>query len=180
LPPGTFTTVWGDDARYVEYWKHFPNKFLYLSGDYAIQDKDGYFWMLGRSDEVINIAGHRLGTREVEEVISSHPHVAEASAIGVADELKGEAIASFVVLKNEFKASKEEEDSIKRLVREKIGAIALPREVRFVRALPKTRSGKVMRRVLKALTEGKQLGDLSTIEDGTSVDEIKSAIENMG
>ncbi len=180
LPPGTLSTIWEDDERYIEsYWRRFKNTLLYNSGDYAIEDSDGYFWMLGRSDEVINIAGHRLGTREVEEAVSSHPHVVEASAIGVADELKGQAIAVFVVLKPGFKASDEETKSIKQVVREKIGAIATPRDVSFVKGLPKTRSGKVMRRVLKALTEGKQLGDLSTIEDGASVDEIRSAIEQM-
>lgn len=179
LPPGTLSTIWQDDPRYIEYWKQFTGKFLYNSGDYAIEDKDGYFFMLGRSDEVINIAGHRLGTREVEEVVSSHPHVAEASAIGVKDELKGEAIAVFVVLKNEFGPSAIEENNVKQIVRDKIGAIAIPREVRFVKALPKTRSGKVMRRVLKALVEGRQLGDLSTIEDGASIDDIRRAIDQM-
>lgn len=180
LPPGNLTTIWGEDDRYVEsYWRKFPGRFLYATGDYAIEDEDGYFWMLGRADEVINIAGHRLGTREVEDIISSHPDVAEVSAIGVADEIKGEAIAAFVVLKHGVKPEDEKKGEMKKLVRDRIGPIAVPRDVRFVHALPKTRSGKVMRRVLKALTEGKALGDMSTIEDGASVDEIQRSIAQM-
>lgn len=180
LPPGNLLTIWGEDQRYVEsYWQKFPGKLLYMTGDYAICDTDGYYWVLGRADEVINIAGHRLGTREVEEVISGHPQVAEASAIGVDDELKGQAIASFVVLKQDATPGEAMEKEIKLRVREKIGPIAVPRDVKFVKSLPKTRSGKVMRRVLKALCEGKDLGNLSTIEDGASVDEIKNALDNM-
>ncbi len=181
LPAGTFLGIWGDDERYLQtYWRHFKDKLLFYTGDYAIEDADGYFWVLGRADEVINIAGHRLGTREVEEVISGHPAVAEASAIGVADELKGQAVVGFVVLKHGAEPTAETRKSIINLVREKIGAIAAPRDVQFVRTLPKTRSGKVMRRVLKGLVEGAKLGDLTTIEDGASVDEIKKAVDTMG
>lgn len=180
LPPGNLSTIWGGDDKYIEaYWKKFPGKLLYATGDYAIEDKDGYFWMLGRADEVINIAGHRLGTREVEEVISSHGDVAEASAIGVDDELKGQAIAVFAVLKHGVDCSQGKDAEIKKLVRDRIGPIAVPRELKFVHALPKTRSGKVMRRVLKALCEGKSLGDMSTLEDGATVDEIQKAISKM-
>lgn len=183
LPPGTLSTIWGGDERYVEsYWSGpgSPVRQLYLTGDYAIEDEDGYFFVLGRADEVINVAGHRLGTREVEEIISGHPAVAEASAIGVKDEIKGETIAAFVVLKHGIDPGEDVEKGIKQLVRDKIGAVAVPSILRLVRALPKTRSGKVLRRVLKALCEEKSLGDLSTIEDGATVDEIKKAIDEMG
>jgi propionyl-CoA synthetase len=181
LPAGTFLTLWGDDARYEQtYWKHFQGKLLFYTGDFATRDDEGYFWVLGRADEVINIAGHRLGTREVEEVISGHPAVAEASAIGVADELKGQAIVSFVVLKHGQEPSEATRKSIIGLVREKIGAIAAPRDVQFVKLLPKTRSGKVMRRVLKGIVEGAKMGDLTTLEDGASVEEVKKAVEQLG
>lgn len=181
LPAGTFLGIWGDEQRYLDtYWRHFHDKLLFYTGDYAIRDKDGYFWVLGRADEVINVAGHRLGTREIEEVISGHPAVAEASAIGVNDELKGMAIVGFAVLKHGFEPSDETRKSIIRLVREKIGPVAAPRDVQFVKMLPKTRSGKVMRRVLKGICEGAKLGDLTTIEDGASVEEIRKAVETMG
>jgi propionyl-CoA synthetase len=180
LPPGTFLTLYGDDERYEQaYWKHYPDKLLFHTGDYAIKDQDGYFWVLGRADEVINVAGHRLGTREVEEVVSAHPSVAESSAIGVADALKGQAIAAFVVLKDGVPRNDETRTDILKAVRNKIGAFAMPRDLWFVKTLPKTRSGKVMRRVLKSLTEDTKLGDLSTIEDGVSVDEIKKALQGM-
>ncbi len=182
LPPGALQTLWGDDERYVEsYWKRFEThgKKLYFSGDYAIRDEDGYYWLLGRADEVINVAGHRMGTREVEEVISSHSSVAEASAIGIDDEIKGQAIAAFVVLKNDREESEELLADVIRLVREKIGPIATPKVLRVVPRLPKTRSGKVMRRVLRSLCEGTSIGDLSTIEDGASVEELKRAVAEL-
>jgi propionyl-CoA synthetase len=181
IPPGCLLTIWGDDAKFVEtYWKNYPGMLLYHSGDFAIEDKDGYFFMLGRADEVINVAGHRLGTREVEEVINSHPKVAEVSAIGVKDEIKGEAIAAFVVVKEGVVTDDALRKEILAVVRDKIGAVALPRDLEFVKMLPKTRSGKVMRRVLKAICEGAKLGDLSTIEDGASLDEIKRAVMGSG
>ncbi len=181
IPPGTLMTIWGDDERYKEsYWETYPGKMFYHTGDFAIMDKDGYLWMLGRADEVLNVAGHRLGTREVEEILSSHPKVAETSVIGVKDELKGEAISAFVVLKADVKPSPEIEKELIKLIRDKIGAIATPKEIRFISALPKTRSGKIMRRVIKAVAEGQKLGDLSTIEDGATVEEVKKALETMG
>jgi len=181
IPPGTLMTIWGEDERFVEtYWKQYPGKLLYHTGDYAIEDEDGYFFVLGRADEVINVAGHRLGTREVEEVISGHPAVAEASAIGVKDEIKGQAIVAFVVVKEGIEPGEELKKEIVNLVREKIGPVATPKELEFVKMLPKTRSGKVMRRVLKAICEGAKLGDLSTIEDGASLEEIKKAVEASG
>jgi propionate--CoA ligase len=183
LPPGTLQTIWGSDERYVEsYWSFFKRqgKDLYLCGDYAIKDEDGYFWLLGRADEVINVAGHRMGTREVEEVISAHPQVAEVSAIGIDDEVKGQVIAAFVVLKKDAQESEALKKEIIDLIRDRIGPIATPKILNVVPQLPKTRSGKVMRRVLRAICEEKELGDISTIEDGASVDEIKKALEEMG
>jgi propionyl-CoA synthetase len=176
LPPGNFLTVWGDDDRYLEYWNEFKGKVLYKTGDFAIEDEDGYYFVLGRADEVINVAGHRLGTREIEEVISSHASVVEASAIGFKDEIKGEAIAAMVVLKDGYDPTEDLKKEIIGIIRKKIGAIATPSKFEFVKMLPKTRSGKVMRRVLKAICEGEDVGDLTTIEDGASVEEIKKAM----
>ena len=136
--------------------------------------------MLGRADEVLNVAGHRLGTREVEEVLSSHPKVAETSVIGVADEIKGEGIFAFVVLKADVEPSDKIHDELVKLVRDKIGPVATPKELRFIKMLPKTRSGKIMRRVIKAMAEGRDLGDLSTIEDGATVEEIAKALKDAG
>ena len=179
LPPGCLMTVWGDDKRFLEsYFSHFPEQ-LYYSGDYAIEDKDGYYYVLGRADEVINVAGHRLGTREVEEAISGHPAVAEAAAVGVHDELKGQAIVAFVVLKNDAKLSEEQADrEIKKRVDEVVGPIARPREVHVVTSLPKTRSGKVIRRAIIAMAEGRDVGDLSTLEDEAGIENIRKAVSD--
>jgi propionyl-CoA synthetase len=182
LPPGTLMTLWGDDKRYLkDYWGYFVDKQLYLTGDYAIEDQDGYFWMLGRADEVLNVAGHRLGTREIEEVISSHPAVAEVSVIGVKDELKGEGILVIAVLKDHIALADEDAiaEEIRQLVRDRIGAIATPHAVHFVSTLPKTRSGKIMRRVIRAVYQGDTIGDLSTIEDGATIDMVRSAVETI-
>jgi len=180
LPPGNLMTIYGDDERYKNtYWETFPGKKLYNTGDYAIEDKDGYFWVLGRADEVIKIAGHRLGTREIEEAVSSHPSVAETSCIGVVDKIKGTVVIAFVVLKEGYEPSEDLKKEIIKTVRDKIGPIAAPKAVEVVKMLPKTRSGKIMRRILKGVYEGKKLGDLSTIEDGASIDEISAAIELM-
>jgi len=180
LPPGNLMTVYGDDERYkTTYWEVFPGEKLYNTGDYAIEDEDGYFWVLGRADEVIKIAGHRLGTREIEEAVSSHPAVAETSCIGVKDEIKGTVVIAFVVLKESYESSEALKKEIAQVVRDKIGPIAKPKAVETVKMLPKTRSGKIMRRILKGVYEGKKLGDLSTIEDGASIDEVSAAIELM-
>ncbi len=182
LPPGTLMTLWNDDQRYLkDYWGHFQGKQLYLTGDYAIEDQDGYFWMLGRADEVLNVAGHRLGTREIEEVISSHPAVAEVSVIGVKDELKGEGVLVIAVLKDHIAPAEKDTvaEEIRKLVRARIGAIATPHAIRFVNMLPKTRSGKIMRRVIRAVYQGDTIGDLSTIEDGATIDMVRDAIEAM-
>ncbi len=179
LPPGCLTTVWGDDQRFLDsYFGHFK-ELLYYTGDYAIQDKDGYFFVLGRADEVINIAGHRLGTREIEEAISGHPAVAEVAAVGVADELKGQAVVAFVVLKNDAKLTPQQaEVEIKKQVDDVVGAIARPREVHVVNALPKTRSGKVIRRAITAMAEGRDPGDLSTLEDSAAIEGIQTAVKH--
>jgi propionate--CoA ligase len=182
LSPGMLMTLWGDDTRYLNsYWRHFSNHQYYLTGDYAIEDEDGYFWMLGRADEVLNVSGHRLGTREIEEVVSAHPDVAEVSVIGVKDELRGEAVLIVSVLKAHVAPSDEDRvaEEMRQMVRDRIGAIASPRGVHFVSTLPKTRSGKIMRRVIRSVYEGDMIGDLSTIEDDATVDMVREAVEAM-
>jgi propionyl-CoA synthetase len=169
--------VWGNDERFVQsYFGHFPD-LLYYTGDYAIRDADDYYFVLGRADEVINVAGHRLGTREIEEAISAHPAVAEAAAVGVKDEIKGQAIVAIVVLKADNKLSPAEiEAAIKQQVDDQVGPIARPREVHIVSGLPKTRSGKVIRRAIAAMAEGRETGDLSTLEDETTIEGIQKAV----
>ncbi len=178
-PPGVMLTLYNDDDRYVQsYYKQYPG-FWYATGDYAIKDADGYFFVLGRADEVIKVAGHRLGTREIEEAIQNHPAVAEVCTIGIEDSLKGQIPVAMVVLKVGHTASPALKEEINQLVRKNVGAIAALHDLKFVSKLPKTRSGKIIRRVVKALFEGKTLGDLSTIEDGTSVDEMREAIAGL-
>ncbi len=182
LAPGMLKTIWGDDKRYLKsYWEHFKDKQLYLTGDYAIQDEDGYFWMLGRSDEVINVSGHRLGTREIEEVLSSHSAAAEVSVIGVKDEVRGEVPLVVAVLKQHIAPADEDKvaEEMKQMVRERIGAIATPNSIHFVMMLPKTRSGKIMRRVMRAVYQGDDIGDLSTIEEDATVDMVREAVDTM-
>jgi len=182
LPPGTLMTLWNDDERFIEsYWSHFRGKRLYMTGDYAIRDADGYYWMLGRADEVLNVSGHRLGTREIEEVVSAHPAVAEAGVIGVRHELKGEGVLVVAVLKQHVAPADEDAVAreIKQLVRERIGPIATPDAVHFVSMLPKTRSGKIMRRVIRAVYQGDNIGDLSTIEDDATVEMVREAIDTL-
>jgi propionate--CoA ligase len=182
LAPGMLLTIWGDDNRYLNsYWRHFKDKQVYMTGDYAIEDEDGYFWMLGRADEVLNVSGHRLGTREIEEVVSSHSAIAEASVIGVKDEVRGEAVLVVGVLKSHISPTEEDTiaEEIRQLVRSRIGAIASPHGVHFVNTLPKTRSGKIMRRVIRAVYQGDNIGDLSTIEDDATVDMVREAVEEM-
>ncbi|NJN15834.1 MAG: propionate--CoA ligase [Oscillochloris sp.] len=180
LPPGTLKTLWGDDSRYIQsYWSQFKDKLLYMSGDYAIEDADGYFWMLGRADEVLNVSGHRLGTREIEEVISAHQAVAEASVIGVRNNLKGEGVLVVAVLKQHIAPADQDaiREEIRMLVRNKIGAIATPDAIHFVGSLPKTRSGKIMRRVIRAVYQGDNIGDLSTLEDDATIDMVREAVD---
>ncbi len=162
--PGMLRGIWGDDERYREqYWSKVPGK--YLTGDNARCDNDGYYWIMGRIDDVINVSGHRLSTIEVESALVSHPHVAEAAAIGRPDEIKGQAIAVFVTIKD-VEPSEELRSELKQHVRKEIGALAQPDDIRFTNALPKTRSGKIMRRLLRDISEGKEkVGDTTTLED---------------
>jgi acetyl-CoA synthetase len=162
--PGMLRGIWGDDQRYAEqYWQKVPHN--YLAGDNARQDKDGYYWIMGRIDDVLNVAGHRLSTIEIESALVSHPRVAEAAAVGRPDELKGEAVAVFVTLKD-GEASDALRDELKKHVRKEIGALAQPDDVRFTNSLPKTRSGKIMRRLLRDIAAGKEtVGDTTTLED---------------
>lgn len=179
LPPGNLLTIYGDDERYSKtYWEVYPGR-VYNTGDYAIKDEDGYFWVLGRADEVIKIAGHRLGTREIEEAVASHDAVAETSCIGVEDPIKGTCVIAFIVIKQDIDPSDEMKKEIIKIVRDNVGPIAAPKAVEVVKMLPKTRSGKIMRRILKGVYESKDLGDLSTIEDGASIEEVSSAIKSM-
>ncbi len=176
--PGMLMTLYGDPQRYKEvYWSRFPG--VYYTGDYAIRDADGYFWLLGRADEVLKIAGHRIGTMELESALVSHPAVSEAAAVGKPHEVKGESISFFAILKQDYKSSDKLKQELKQHVRKVIGPVATPEEIYFVHSLPKTRSGKIMRRVLKAVLMDMPIGDLSTLEDEASVAEVKKAYEEF-
>jgi propionyl-CoA synthetase len=180
LPPGAMTTIWGDDERFVRtYFESIPGRQLYSTFDWGMVDRDGYWYILGRTDDVINVAGHRLGTREIEESISSHPKVAECAVVGVADPVKGQAAMAFVVLKEGLAASGADaalEGDMMRVVEDQLGAVARPARIRFVNALPKTRSGKVLRRAIVAVCEGRDPGDLPTIEDPNALEHIKESL----
>ncbi len=182
LPPGCLQTVWRDDARFVDtYWSSVPNKLVYSTFDWGIRDEDGYYFILGRTDDVINVAGHRLGTREIEEAIASHPNVAEVAVVGVADQLKGQVAMAFAVLKdasvlNDEQALLKLEGEVMKLVDGSLGAVARPARVRFVNVLPKTRSGKVLRRAVQAVCEGRDPGDLTTMEDPAALQQIKDLV----
>ncbi len=182
LPPGCLQTVWGDDARYVKtYWSSIHGRTMYSTFDWGVKDADGYFFILGRTDDVINVAGHRLGTREIEESISSHSNVAEVAVVGVADQLKGQVAVAFAVLKDPSKVASEadakaHEADIMRVVDEQLGAVARPARVRFVNTLPKTRSGKLLRRAIQAVCEGRDPGDLTTMDDPASLQQIKEQV----
>jgi propionyl-CoA synthetase len=182
LPPGCMSTVWGDDERFVQtYWKSVPNRMVYSTFDWGIRDNDGYFFILGRTDDVINVAGHRLGTREIEESISSHTNIAEVAVVGVADQLKGQVAIAFAVVKDPAKIATPElrrahEGDVMKTVDSQLGAVARPARVHFVTVLPKTRSGKLLRRSLQALAEGRDPGDLTTIEDPTALEQIRAAL----
>jgi acetyl-CoA synthetase len=171
--PGMLRGIWGDDARYREqYWSRVPGK--YLTGDNARIDGDGYYWIMGRIDDVINVSGHRLSTIEVESALVSHPLVAEAAAVGRPDDIKGQAIAVFVTIKSN--ASPENLSAeLKAHVRKEIGALAVPDDIRFTNSLPKTRSGKIMRRLLRDIAAGKEVisQDTSTLEDYTILAKLR-------
>jgi acetyl-CoA synthetase len=176
--PGMLRTIYGDDERYRStYWSRFPGR--YFAGDGAKLDDDGYWWILGRVDDVLNVAGHRIGTMEVESALVAHPAVAEAAVVGRAHELKGQALAAFVTLKDGNQASPELKDDLKAHVTEKIGAIARPDDIFFSADLPKTRSGKIMRRLLKDIAEGRALGDTTTLADPNVVSKLKEMYEGQ-
>ncbi|HEY8049539.1 MAG TPA: propionate--CoA ligase [Ramlibacter sp.] len=182
-PPGFMQTVWGDDERFVQtYWKTVPGKLVYSTFDWGIRDEDGYYYILGRTDDVINVAGHRLGTREIEESISSHPNIAEVAVVGVADSLKGQVAMAFAVARDaaalaDPAARLKLEGEVMRVVDEQLGAVARPSRVFFVNLLPKTRSGKLLRRAIQAVAEGREPGDLTTIEDPTALEQIKQLVK---
>ncbi|VVE41893.1 propionyl-CoA synthetase [Pandoraea iniqua] len=175
LPPGCMQTVWRDDDRYVKtYWRSIPGRTLYSTFDWGTRDEDGYFFILGRTDDVINVAGHRIGTRELEACIASHPSVAEVAVVGVADGVKGQVPLAFATLKDGDDG--ELSAKLKALVATELGAIARPSSVHFVAALPKTRSGKLLRRALQAVAEGRDPGDLSTLENPHAMVEVARAL----
>ena len=179
LPPGCMQTVWRDDERFVKtYWSSVPGKLIYSTFDWGIKDDDGYFFILGRTDDVINVAGHRLGTREIEESISAHPNVSEVAVVGVADQLKGQVAMAFAVAKDASSLTDAAvrlrlEGEIMKLVDRDLGAVARPARVLFVTALPKTRSGKLLRRAVQAVCEGRDPGDLTTMEDPAALQQIR-------
>ena len=192
LPPGAMQTVWRDDARFVNtYWKtvpgklvdgkHQPDRLVYSTFDWGIRDEDGYFFILGRTDDVINVAGHRLGTREIEESIAAHPNIAEVAVVGVADALKGQVAMAFAVVKDvshlmDETAQLKLEGEIMKLVDGDLGAVARPSRVRFVTVLPKTRSGKLLRRAIQSICEGRDPGDLTTMDDPAALQQIKDLL----
>ncbi|MCL4864834.1 MAG: AMP-binding protein, partial [Gemmatimonadales bacterium] len=175
--PGMLRTIYGDDQRYQEtYWSRFPGR--YFAGDGAKVDEDGYWWVLGRVDDVMNVAGHRIGSMEIESALVDHPSVAEAAVVGKHHELKGQAVAAFVTLREGHPASAELRDDLKEHVARKIGAIARPDDIFFSADLPKTRSGKIMRRLLKDIAEGRALGDTTTLADPAVVARLKAQYES--
>ncbi len=182
LPPGCMQTIWQDDARFVKtYWNSVPGKLVYSTFDWGVRDKNGYFFILGRTDDVINVAGHRLGTREIEESISSHPNISEVAVVGVADALKGQVAMAFAVLKDasvlvDEAARAKLEAEVMKVVDQTIGAVGRPARVRFVSVLPKTRSGKLLRRAIQAVCEGRDVGDLTTMEDPAALQQIRDQV----
>ena len=185
LPPGCLSTLWGQDERFVQtYFTSFNGKQVYSSFDWGLRDSDGYYFILGRTDDVINVAGHRLGTREIEEAVSAHPNIAEVAVVGVQDKLKGQVPLAFAVLKDGSQGSTDEaaqasEREVFEVVDKQLGAIGRPSRVFFVTLLPKTRSGKVLRRSIQALAEGRDPGDLTTLDDPAGIDQIKSVLAHL-
>ncbi|MGQ0638781.1 MAG: acetate--CoA ligase [Nitrososphaerota archaeon] len=176
--PGMLLTLWGDDEKYKSvYWSKYKN--TYYPGDYAIKDKDGYFWLLGRADDVLKIAGHRLGTAELESGFVSHKSVAEAAVCGIPHDVKGEAIIAFLVLKEGVTPNENLKNEIINHIRTAVGPIATPDQLYFVSKLPKTRSGKIMRRLLKSIAKGGEIGDVSTLENEAAVSEVQAAFEEL-
>ena len=183
LPPGCMQTVWRDDERFVNtYWNTIPGKQVYSTFDWGIRDADGYYFILGRTDDVINVAGHRLGTREIEESVAAHPAIAEVAVVGVADTLKGQVALAFAVVKDaaaieEPAARLKLEGEVMKQVDSQLGAVARPSRVIFVSVLPKTRSGKVLRRVLQALAEGRDAGDVTAMDDPAALTQVREAVQ---
>ena len=175
-------TVWRDDARFVKtYWESIPGKLIYSTFDWGIRDADGYHFILGRTDDVINVAGHRLGTREIEESIASHPNIAEVAVVGVADSLKGQVAMAFAVVRDasgltDDAARLKLEGEVMKQVDSQLGAVARPPRVYFVTVLPKTRSGKLLRRALQAVAERRDAGDLTTMEDPAALQQVKDLV----
>jgi acetyl-CoA synthetase len=175
--PGMLLTLWNDDEKYkTVYWSKYENQ--YYSGDYALKDKDEYLWLLGRADDVLKVAGHRIGTAELESSIVSDNDVAESAVCGIPDEIKGEVIIAFVVLKQGVtKSSDDLQKELSDKIRNDVGAIATPKQIYFVSKLPKTRSGKIMRRLLKSIGNGEKIGDVSTLDDVSAVTEIQKIVK---
>jgi len=184
LPPGCMQTIWQDDARFVKtYWNSIPGRMIYSTFDWGVRDEQGYYFILGRTDDVINVAGHRLGTREIEESIAGHPNISEVAVVGVADALKGQVAMAFAVLKDAaalndaaLRASLEAE--VMKVVDQSLGAVGRPARVRFVSVLPKTRSGKLLRRAIQAVCEGRDPGDLTTMEDPAALQQIRDLVHS--
>jgi propionyl-CoA synthetase len=184
LPPGCMTTVWGDDERFVTtYFASFKDRLVYSTFDWGIRDEDGYHYILGRTDDVINVAGHRLGTREIEEAVQAHSNIAEVAVVGIADAVKGQMPLAFAVVKDAARVGTAEararhEQEIMETVDKQLGPIGRPARVHFVTLLPKTRSGKLLRRSIQALAEGRDPGDLTTIEDPAALEQIRLALRS--
>ena len=182
LPPGCMTTVWGNDERFVStYFSTIPGRQLYSTFDWATRDDDGYYFVLGRTDDVINVAGHRIGTREIEEAVQAHTGIAEVAVVGVHDEVKGQVPICVAVVKDATRVAdatgaEAMAREVMQTVDRQLGAIARPRAVHFVTLLPKTRSGKTLRRSIQALAEGRDPGDLTTIEDPNALEQIRKAL----
>jgi acetyl-CoA synthetase len=177
--PAMLRTIYGDPDRYrQEYWSRLPG--VYFTGDGARRDEDGYFWIMGRIDDVINVSGHRLGTMEIESALVSHPSVAEAAVVGKPHPLKGQGITAYLVLRQGSKPSDDLKEELRAHVRKEIGAIAVPDEIFLVEKLPKTRSGKIMRRVMRAVVSGQEIGDVTTLEDPSAVEEVRKWLKDVG
>ncbi|MDO9003094.1 MAG: propionyl-CoA synthetase, partial [Aquabacterium sp.] len=182
LPPGCLQTIWQDNARFVRtYWNSFAGKLIYNSFDLATRDADGYYFILGRTDEVINVASHRLGTREIEESLCSHPAVAEAAVVGVFDDIKGQVPHAFVVPRDPTHVTGRLERialaaELVQVVEQQLGSVARPASIHLVKTLPRTRSGKVLRRVIQAVCEGRDPGDVSTMENASALRQLKDAM----
>ena len=186
LPPGCMSTVWGQDERFVQtYFTSFKGPLLYTTFDWGIRDSDGYYFILGRTDDVINVAGHRLGTREIEEAVSAHPNIAEVAVVGVHDQTKGQVPVAFAVVKDAGKTAdaagrRAMEKEVFDMVDKMLGPVGRPARVHFITLLPKTRSGKVLRRSIQAIAEGREPGDLTTLDDPAGIEQIRAAVAAEG